>query len=502
MSDPWETYSPASSKVSKDPWDDYNPAAQSGTPPHEEITTPLKMGRDRMADDLRETLRGTDWATRNIAGAGTALSDIYQGAKQMIGLGDEQAIELNKVISEEAPVGSFAGNVALTALPFGMVGNSVKGAAAVGAGFGALQPVSGEQTAGNILKGKVINTGLGAATAAGGQVLANKASGYVSKKLSALATQRSQNAPLDATIKEALDANYVIPPGQVKPTFMNKRLESAAGKIATQQEASTRNQVITDSLARRAAGLGVDEPITPQSLQAARDVIKKPYQDIAELGLSGPLDALDAARNEANAAWREYSRQGTRAALNDYKAFKAEAANIESSIEKALIKSNKPQLMRAFRDARVALAKNHDVETALIEGGGSVDARSIARMFQRGDKLTDELKTIGSFANNFPKIVQPDKAVGTPGAHNLRHVLSVLAGGGGFLGGGGIPGALAGAAAVEAAPLAAQSIMFSKPMQQRLINNYTVGAPTRRLADLMRYAPIGGAVGSLEAFGQ
>jgi len=475
--------------------------ASDTTPPHEEITTPLKMGGDRLADDLRETLRGTDWATRNIAGAGTALSDIYQGAKQMIGLGDQQAIELNKVISQEAPVGAFAGNAALTALPFGMVGNSVKGAAAVGAGYGALQPVSGEQTAGNILKGKVINTGLGAASAAGGQVLANKASGYVSKKLSDLAAKRSRNAPIDATIKEALDAGFAIPPGQVNPSFVNRRLESAGGKIATQQMFSSKNQQVMDDLARSAASLAPDSPITPETLKAARDVIKKPYQDIAALGLSGPLDALDVARNEANAAWREYGRQGTRAALNDYKAFKAEAKNIESAIERALIKSNKPQLMRAFRDARIALAKNHDIETALIEGGGSVDARAIGRMFQRGDKMTDELKIMGSFANNFPKIVQPDKMVGTPAASNLTHVLSVLAGGGGFAGGG-IPGALAGAAAVEGAPAVARSIMLSKPMQQRLINSYALGTPTKTLADLMRYAPIGGAVGSLEAFGQ
>lgn len=473
----------------------------------QESATPVKqtIGKEGFGDALRETLRETDWGTRNVAGAGTALSDIYQGAKQFVGLGDEQAIEANKIIADEAPLGAFAGNAALTAIPFGMAGKSVKTAGVIGGGFGALQPVQGEQTIPNVVKGKLINTAFGTVFGAGGQAATNKVTDAGARKLVALSAQKSRNVPIDETIKKALDAGYVFPPGQIKPTFINRRLESAGGKQATQQMASNINQDVTDSLARRAAGLADDSPINPDTLKAARDVIKKPYEEIANLGLQKRLDELDAARHEATAAWREYSRQGTRSALNDYKRFNGDARNIEAEIENRLFKSGHPDLMKSFREARVALAKNHDVETALIEGGGSVDARTIARMFQRGNKMTDELRTIGSFANNFPKVIQPDKMVGTPAAHNLPHVLGALLTGAGGAGAG-VPGALAGFAAGEAigngVPAAARSIMFSKPMQNRLINSYSLGVPTRTLADLMKYAPVGGTVAGLQTLGQ
>lgn len=147
---------------------------------------PLKMGAESFPDQLRQELKDAGWGTRNIAGAGTALSNLWEGTKQFVGQGDQQRIEANKIIRNEAPIGAFAGDVAATAIPFGMAGNSVKAAATVGAGYGALQPVSGEQSITNVAQGKLINTGLGAATAAGGQAAANKLLSGVSNKLASI----------------------------------------------------------------------------------------------------------------------------------------------------------------------------------------------------------------------------------------------------------------------------------------------------------------------------
>lgn len=472
----------------------YQQAQQDG--PVKKVT----IGKEGFADSLRSVLGNTDWGTRNIAGAGTALSNLWEGAKQFVGKGDQQRIEANKIIESEAPIGSIAGNIALTAAPFAAAGNSLKAAGAVGAGYGALQPVQGEQSLENVAKGKAINSAIGGGLGVAGQAVANKAGDWIANKAADLALQKSQRAPIDATIKEALDAGYVIPPGQVNPSFVNRQLESMAGKIATQQMASSKNQTVTDMLARRAAGLADDAPITPQTLKAARDVIKKPYEDIAQLGLQPKLDALDAARAEANAAWREYSRQGTRAALNDFKQFSNDAKAIEKSIETDLFKANKPDLMQQFRDARVALAKNHDVESALIEGGGTIDAKAIAKMFQRGDKMTGELKTIGSFANNFPKNVQAEKSMGTPDAHNLKYVMSLLAGGGGMAGLG-PAGVAMGAIPMLSGP-AARSIMFSKPMQQGLLSDYTLGMLPRVTGGLLQYSPVGATALGMPALAQ
>ena len=68
-------------------------------------SSPVKIGKEAFGDTLRQVLQESDWGTRNIAGAGTALSDLWQGAKQLVGAGDKQAIEANNIIKEEAPIG-------------------------------------------------------------------------------------------------------------------------------------------------------------------------------------------------------------------------------------------------------------------------------------------------------------------------------------------------------------------------------------------------------------
>lgn len=482
------------------------------------VTEPIKLGSESFPDALKETVRAANPITANIASAGTSLSNIGIGLKQMLrgselanlitngrfakssdsagSQADQSAIANNKIIEGEAPAGAILGNVGLTALPFGMVGKSIPGAAAVGSAIGATQPVGEEDPTGQ----RAMNAASAAALSAAGQKVANKFGEWISGKTAKAALDNVKNAPIRETIKEAVDAGYVVPPGNVNPTFINRQLESAGGKIATQQMAASRNQAVTDTLARKAAGLADDTPITPETLKAAREVIKQPYKDIAGLGLQPRLDALDSARSEANAAWREYGRQGTRAALNDFKQFSGQAKNIEGEIETALSQFGKPDLMKKFRDARVALAKNHDVETALIEGGGQVDARAIAKMFQRGDKMTGELKKIGAFANNFPKITQPDKVVGTPDAHNLKWIIS------GALGGGGALSEDPRYAALGLLPMlsgpAARSVMFSKMAQQGLLSPQAVGVLPRVAGGLLGYAPVGATVLGLEAINQ
>jgi hypothetical protein len=468
---------------------------------------PIAIGKEAFPGALKEVLSNTDWGTRNIAGAGTALSDVYYGGKQLLGniydrirspsptelitgkrptWNEADAIANNRIISESAPVGAVAGNVALAAIPFAKAGSSVAKAGLIGGGLGALSPVSATNVE-DIGSGKLLNTGIGAAAGAAGQKIANKVNDWMTQKAASLAARKATNQPIDDTIKEALAAGYKIPPGQVAPTARNKALESITGKISTQQQFAAHNQDVTNDLARQAAGLPNNAPITQETLKAARDAIKKPYQEIASLGLQSKLDALDAARAEANAAWREYSRQGTRSALKDFQNFKMKAANIEARIESALTKAARPDLMESFRKARVALAQNHDVESALIEGGGTIDARIIARMTQRGDKLSGPLKTIGNFANNFRRDVQPGAQTGTPDAHNLKAILSMLAAGGGgaALGPAGV---LLGLAPLGAAPIA-RKIMMSNPVQRGLIRQYTVPASQRAAAGLLRQAP-------------
>lgn len=121
---------------------------------------PVKIGRDAFADTLRETLRETDWGTRNIAGAGTALANLWEGGKQLFGLGDAQNIENQRIIAQEAPVGAIAGNLA-TYAPLALVpgANTVAGGAAIGGVTGALQPTTEGES-------RVTNAAIGTAAGA------------------------------------------------------------------------------------------------------------------------------------------------------------------------------------------------------------------------------------------------------------------------------------------------------------------------------------------------
>jgi hypothetical protein len=84
---------------------------------------------------------------------------------------------------------------------------------------------------------------------------------------------------------------------------------------------------------------------------------------------------------------------------------------IEDQIERGLEAAGKDgaAMLKDFRAARVLMAKAYDVEKA-IRTGGAVDAKVFGKMLQKGRPLTDELRTIGLFANNFPEVAGIPKA--------------------------------------------------------------------------------------------
>lgn len=100
---------------------------------------PLKIGKEGLGDSLREVLRDTDWLTRNIAGAGSAVVNAAEGVKGLFGKTDADQVANQKIIADAAPVGNIAGNVAMLA-PTALIpgANTVTGAATIGAVGNAL----------------------------------------------------------------------------------------------------------------------------------------------------------------------------------------------------------------------------------------------------------------------------------------------------------------------------------------------------------------------------
>lgn len=169
------------------------------------IFTPVNIGKDAFPAALRETLRGTDWGTRNIAGAGTALSNAWEGLKQFAGMDDKSRVAANNVIREEAPVGAFTGDAALLAGPLGLTGNSLKAAGGVSALYSGLQPIDSSNPT-DIAKGKLFNAALGGVTGVTGQALSNKLmSGPLSGKIASI-EQKVADKAAEVAAKETASA--------------------------------------------------------------------------------------------------------------------------------------------------------------------------------------------------------------------------------------------------------------------------------------------------------
>lgn len=337
------------------------------------------------------------------------------------------------------------------------------------------------------------------------------------KRQLALQAQQQANAVRDATIRQAQQAGFVATPGSITPSGQNVLLERLAGKTRLEQLASSRNQIVTDKLARRAVGVPENTPLTSEAMQAVRaQEFTKGYAPVNQIGpiktdatfraeltnLSNKFtgasksfptavpdnintelkkfrvsmfDSADAL--EASKALREQASVNFRIGENALaKTQKAISRALEDQIERSLAAAGNPNaqaMLDQFRASRQRMAISHSIEDAVREGSGSIDAKKFARDIQAGKYLSGELKTIGEFANVAPKVNQPVGSMGTPGAGSVlgRTGTGVAAGGLGLLTGGPLMGLVA-VAAPEAISASARQYLLSKFAQSRALPNY------------------------------
>lgn len=295
---------------------------------------------------------------------------------------------------------------------------------------------------------------------------------------------QSFNQLRDASLREAQEAGYVVPPSQVRPTFLGNRAESVAGKAALNQEAILRNQAVTDSLARKAIGFPEDVPLTEGALRAHRKELAAPYREVASVSpiAKKALERLEEVRSDAKDHWRHYERQGDPASKREARQLDQQAEVLERAIAREASRAGKPELVEKLREARTNIAKTWEVERALNLGDGHVDAISIARAYDRGVKLSGELQTIAKFASNFRQLARQSAGTPTPGVSGLEPVaMAGLAMGGQASGMGWLPAGI---------PLAAgpmRSALLSNLYQQRMARpNYAPYATEGDLGYLLR----------------
>ena len=334
-----------------------------------------------------------------------------------------------------------------------------------------------------------IQTVLGGAFPVAGELVSKTANALRGTKLS----PQMQNA-----VAEARQAGYTVPPTQAGGGVVNRFLEGVAGKASTLQEASVRNQDITNKLATKSLGLSEDTVLTPEILNTIREdaglayealkaLPKKPAvladstmnrAAVAEINPAKMVEDLKIARKDAEGYYNAYARSAHPEDLAKAKAYKATATELENSLENYAKEMGKADLVPALRDARQLIAKTYTVEKAMNQTTGTIDAKEFAKRLQKGKPMSEELKQIGQFAQAFPKAAQmPERIGGTIGISPLDVTAAGLTSGASLLGGEDktTSGAL-GLATLLARP-AARKMVLSNNMQNRLVQQSAPVSP-------------------------
>ncbi len=242
-----------------------------------------------------------------------------------------------------------------------------------------------------------------------------------------------QTDDLAKAIATAREAGYVIPPTQANASFLNRAIEGTAGKLTTAQNASAKNQLVTNKLAAKSLGLADDVQITPEILDEVRSTAGKAYDALASLPIkegsrasslmNAPAIAkidpkqmvydLRVARNNSTAYYKNYERTADPEALTKAKDFKSEATRIENALENYAKSIGHSDLVPELRNARQLIAKTYTVEKALNKTTGSVNAQKLAAELDKGKPLSGELKQAAEFAQRFKTASKPIESMGS-----------------------------------------------------------------------------------------
>ncbi len=511
---------------------------------------PIKIGREGLGDALKQV----------VSEAGPLGSFLSQAGKTLRNTGEALGIvdkspeweALQAANREVNPASSLAGDVVGTAGQAYLGGRALKaGGNAVAAlgkgraipgvvanamkytGQGLTTPQSALQAAtGGALFGAATTPGdLGdraaaAMLGAAGGALGQKAGDVVQKTMArrAAAKMASPVTQRQEAVQAALDAGYTLPPTEIKPTAMNEVLEGLSGKIKTAQAASTKNQSITDALARAELGIAEGAPLSREALQGIERKAGQAYEairgfgpiqadDAYQQGLKGIFDkfqgaskdfpglarpevanlvdslnqpqfgsdsAIDAIRVLRESADKFYRSGDTGIA----KAYKQAAGELEALVGRNLEAAGS-DMLPAFQAARQTIAKSKTVGKALNDQTGEVSAQVLARELKKGKPLSGNLRKIAEVAEAFPRATQSLK--------EPYRALSPLDFMTGALGGTatGNPFMLA---AIGARP-AARSAMLSPMYQRMAARPETVGLLNQLLANPASPA-FGGLLGS------
>lgn len=392
--------------------------------------------------------------------------------------------------------------------------------------------VAGGAVAGGAQAGMVEPSNAGTGAVIGGALPPTmKVAGKLGSKVASVVRGAAPTPEAIAAVQSARSAGYVIPPTQVKPSLLNRTMEGFAGKLTTAQNASAKNQAVTNRLVAKEIGLPEDAAITPDALAGIRRAAGQAYEAIGQSGTVTPgkayaaaLDKIDApyitaAQGFPNAAespvlgitkslrspsfdasaavekikqLRTAADDAFRSGNTDVaRASKSAAGALEDALEDHIAAIGNQELLKGFRNARQLIAKTYSVEKAMNPATGTIDARKLAAQLAKGKPLSGSIKSAAEFAARFPKAAQTVEQMGSlPQLSPLDWAV-----------GGGMSAASANPlmmASVMARP-AVRAATLSAPVQNALARQPTQNALSRLLgnetAEQMLYlgAPVTGA---------
>lgn len=327
------------------------------------------------------------------------------------------------------------------------------GMVAEGAGMGTR--VAGGALTGAAMAGMVNPEDAGTGALIGGALpIGVKGAGEIGKYIGGKIRGPAISEDMLQAAKSARESGYVIPPTQVKPSLVNRAMEGFAGKITTAQNASAKNQIITNEKVRRAIGAS---ELSPEGLAQVRQVANQAYDAIGSVGKFRADEAFQKALDQAGASSiqmqknfpelvnkdvdalisglkgrGEFDAQSTIEAIKQFRADASTnkialdpakkalgraqskiAAALEDMIDRNLKQSGNAELLTNYRNARQVLAKTYDVEKALNPTTGNIDAAKLAASLKKGRPMTGELKEVAEFAARFPKAAQTVEKMGS-----------------------------------------------------------------------------------------
>lgn len=362
--------------------------------------------------------------------------------------------------------------IGAAAIPAGGVANAAKGAA-VGAASGAAAGTTKELTGSDLLAAAV-----------------GMATPFVLSKLSASPTPLLTKEGKQ-TLKEAQAEGYVVEPSAVRqPT---SKLETVAGKASIAQEASIKNQKVTNNLAAKALGLPEETPLSPALLDGLKQRVDATYQAVADLKASATnlpwfpryhsqdlLGELKQARADTTSLYKAYYNNPNPGVLKAAKESAALAQSIEDDLDMIAKAAGKPELITQLQAARQYRARIADVEMALNVADGNVSAPLLGRMLDKGRPLSGELKVVGKFAQAFPRVAREAAGIPPAGVSGTDAAASAILATGGAAAAGGVEGAATGLLPLLRQP--ARSRVLSKGYQSKLLKEPTPGPSTSTTA--------------------